>query len=639
MAGRAAVPVVRPWGLEVTRHLMPEPGRVWIRLLIRMLIRMFERMPPNIRGRTRGQPSAGLRALRRQRGLTVLLLAALIAGDALARSRSDARTGRPPADQAAPVARLPELPLPVDVQDGDTIELECGRTYVGTLDLEHRRHVVVKTIGGCGPAVITPAHPVDGWRRDPQEPGTWITDMPYAPALLELDGRYLPLAHYPNAPAPWLKGTRVGAGRLRATLPSTDLTGANLVWRAADWLIQERRIAAVTDDALVLAAGDDEGFGLLPDTEFYVEGKRWMADQPGEWAWHDGQLALRMARGSMPAGRVRAATVAPAISANDAQDIRIAGIIVRAAGTGIQGAGSQRMRISDSRIINCIDAAIVAGSGTEILRVQVDGTVRHGIRANDDARNVSITDSRLANVGMLGMPKRSRGAIVFEQASGQTIRNNRISDAGYIGIRVFRHARVTDNVVERACLRLSDCGGIYTFARDRAPLDVVIARNRVRALGGSTAFGIYLDDFANDVLVQDNELSRNPSGMQLHNGFRNRIEGNRFDDNRREHILFNETASFAAIEANRVTDNRFSGPSAVPVFRLWSRHGGAHVARFADFGRNVYAPLPTAMAEVEGRGLVSPGQWRQWFGDGDARTLRASGTRPSPPFIRQREQE
>lgn len=594
-------------------------------------------------------PALAMPAIRYLTLMALLALLVVAADLAQARSRGDARSGLPPAALPASPARLPVLPLPAQVHDGDTIALACGRTYAGTLDLEQRRNVTVKTVGDCGPAVITPAQPVDGWRHDPQDPGTWITDMPYAPALLELDGRYLPLAHHPNSPSHWLKGSRLGADRLQAALPSSDLAGANLVWRAADWLIQERRIARVADDVLVLVPGDDEGFGLLSQTEFYVEGKRWMMDQPGEWAWQDGRLALRMAGDSSPAGRTWAvpartgATAAAGISANDAQDIRIDGIVVRAAGTGINGAGSQRMQVSDVQLANCIEAAIVAGSGSVIRRVQVDGTVRHGIRANDDARDVTIADSRIMNAGMLGMPKRSRGAIVFEQASGQTIRNNRISDAGYIGIRVFRHARVTGNVIERACLRLSDCGGIYTFARDHAPLDVVIAHNRVHALGGSTAFGIYLDDFANDVLVEDNELTRNPSGMQLHNGFRNRIERNHFDDSRREHILFNETASFAAIEANRVAGNRFSGAASVPVFRLWSRHGGAHVARFAEFDRNVYMPMPTAMAEIEGHGLLSPAQWRQWSGDVDgenrASTLRASGTRPSPPRPRQREQE
>ena len=174
---------------------------------------------------------------------------------------------------SVPPAHQPALPLPADVHDGDTVELECGRTYAGTLDLERRRNVTVKTIGDCGPAVITPAQPVDGWRRDPREPDTWITDMPYAPALLELDGRYLPLAHHPNDASRWLKGLRISPERLRTSLPSTDLAGANLVWRAADWLIQERHIVRYSDGGLVLASGDDEGFGLLPQTEFYVEGR------------------------------------------------------------------------------------------------------------------------------------------------------------------------------------------------------------------------------------------------------------------------------------------------------------------------------------------------------------------------------
>ncbi len=509
------------------------------------------------------------------------------------------------------------------MNDGDTIDLDCGRIYAGTLNLDGRRQVTVRTVGDCGPAVITPSRPVDRWQRDtrdPQHPPLWIAELPSAPLMLELDGRYLPLAHYPNARMPWAKGVRTAHQRLRVDLPSTDLVGANLVWRATDWLIQERRIAHVDDHELVLAAGDDEGFGLPPQTAFYVEGKRWMIDTPGEWAWEDGWLFLRMPDRGSPVGRIRAllsgpATQTAAISARDAQDITIAGIVIRAAATGIDGAGSQRLHVRDTRIIHAIDAAIIAGSGSDITRVQIEATVRHGLRANDDARNVRITDSHIRGAGMLGMPKRSKGAIVFEQAQGQLIRGNRISDAAYIGIRVFRHARVSDNLIERACLRLSDCGGIYTFARDRAPLHVVIARNRIHALGGDTSFGIYLDDFANGVEVRDNTLWRNPSGMQLHNGFHNRIERNRFIDSRREHLLFNETAEVPVIDGNHVNGNRFRGPASAPVFRLWSRHGGAHVARFAQFGRNVYAGAPRSLADVEGRGLLDAVQWRQWSGE------------------------
>ncbi len=575
----------------------------------------------------------------RRWSLALLILAAPAlygGGDAGARARSDNRavlsgthTGIHNGAQALPErgpsspAPSTPLPLPDKINDGDTIDLDCGRIYAGTLNLSGRHQVTVRTVGDCGPAVITPSRPIERWRRDNRDPQLWIAEWPSAPLLLELEGRYLPLAHYPNARTPWAQGVRVADQRLRVKLPSTDLVGANLVWRAADWLIQERRIAQVEDQVLNLAAGDDEGFGLLPQTAFYVEGKRWMIDTPGEWAWHEGLLFLRMPDRGSPAGRIRALSAGPvadtlaisAISARDAQDITIDGILIRTAAIGIDGSGSQRLTVRDTRIIHSIDAAIIAGSGSEITRVQVEGTVRHGIRADDDARAVRITDSQIRGAGMLGMPKRSKGAIVFEQAQGQQIRGNRISDAAYIGIRVFRHAQVSDNLIERACQRLSDCGGIYTFARDHAPLHVVIERNRIHALGGDTSFGIYLDDFANGVVVRENVLSRNPSGMQLHNGFRNRIERNRFIDSRREHLLFNETAELPVIDGNQVTGNRFHGPASVPVFRLWSRHGGAHVARFAHFGRNVYAGAPRRMAEIEGQGLLDSVQWRQWSGE------------------------
>ncbi len=548
------------------------------------------------------------------------------------------------------------LPVPVDIHDGESIRLRCGRTYVGTLDLRGRRDVSVTTVGDCGPALITPALPVSGWRRAPHDAQTWVADWRMAPALLEMNGRFLPLAHHPNSVTHWLAGSSESAGRLRAQLPSDDLAGATLVWRAADWLIQARPIARVDElDAkhsderlLVLAAGDDEGFGLLPQTRFYVEGKRWMMDSPGEWVWEDGQLWLRLAAGITPHGSVWAAPAAAGILANDSQRLRIAGIAIRAAEVGINGAGSRDMQVTDTRISNSIEAALIAGTRCDLRRLQVDGTVRHGVRANDDARDVSITDSRITNTGMLGMPKRSRGAIVFELAVGQRVQRNQISDASFVGIRVFRHALVTDNLIERACQRLSDCGGIYTFDRDREPLHVRIERNRIRELGASpgnayttaasTSFGIYLDDFANGVIVRHNHVSDNPSGMQIHNGFRNEVTSNRFERNRREHLLFNETAAYKALEGNRISGNQFTGASSMPAFRLWSRHGGAHLSRFADFDNNSYAPLPRMMAEVEGRGLLRPAQWRQWSGE---RVAGGSGTRPSPwpQFAGQREQE
>ena len=184
---------------------------------------------------------------------------------------------------------------------------------------------------------------------------------------------------------------------------------------------------------------------------------------------------------------------------------------------------------------------------------------------------------------MLGMPRRSKGAVVFENASSQRILRNTITDSAYIAIRVFRDAVVKDNQIDHACLRLTDCGGIYTYARDHQPLNVKITGNYISNLQGRMAHAIYLDDFANGVSVMGNHIANNPGGMQLHNAFNNQISDNEFIDSQYEQILFNETAESASICRNQIVNNRFSTNSDATVYRLWSRHGDRYLSRFAKF--------------------------------------------------------
>ncbi len=514
------------------------------------------------------------------------------------------------------------IALPASVHDGDVIELDCGRTYVGELKLAGLREVTVRTRGDCGKASLTPAVQVGGWRRDPQQASVWVADIGFAPAQLQLGTRFLAQAHYPNTAGTWLRGESRLPGQLHTRLPSADLAGATLVWRAADWLIETRTIARYDGQTLVLAPGGDDSFGLRADTEFYVEGKRWMLDAPGEWAFDAGKLYLWPPDGRSPQDRVWASAAASAIDARDSHKLRIEGVRIFGAALGIDARGSRGLHVGDTVIENSGEAAILAGSEMRVLRVAVRGSVQDGLRAPDDARDVQVLDSRFDQVGMLGMPRRSRGAIVFELAQRVIVQRNRIRDAGYIGIRVFRDALVRDNEIVRACQRLDDCGGIYTFARDRQPLHVNIENNRIRRLGGRSAYAIYLDDFANGVRVAGNELVDNPGGMQLHNGFDNEIAGNAFINSQRQHILFNETADFRVIAGNRVLRNRFASAGDVPVYRLWSHHGGAHVGRFAQFAGNRYRAASGNFADVEGQGALDLGQWLAGFGSDDEAPAR-----------------
>lgn len=530
------------------------------------------------------------------------------------------------------------LPLPPTPPDGQTVALACGRQYSGTLDLSGRRDITVRTVGDCGKATITPAVPVGGWHRDLRQSQIWLALLTHAPTQLALQERTLALAHHPNAPEGWLRGSSTTVNQLRAELPHNDLNNATVVWRAADWLIQSRALLRYENGVLYLAPGDDEGFGLLPETAFYVEGKRWMLDSPGEWAWEHGVLAVWPPDGRSPEGRAWASPSAMAINARHSERVTIEDVRIVGATLAIDGSASRDLVVSDTEILNSDEAAIVLGGrGARIARVTVRGTVKHGLRAEDDARDVSITDSRFEQIGMLGMPKRSKGAIVFEQASGHRILRNRIHQSAYLGIRAFRDAHVEGNVISGACLRLSDCGGIYFYARDRQPLHSLVANNRISGLQGRHAYAIYLDDFANGVTVRSNLLLHNPGGLQLHNAFDNLIERNQVVGSTQEHVLFNETARVPAIRNNRIRLNHFVSATEAPVYRLWSHHGNATVRDFARFEGNRYVSAGARFAEVEGVGMLNVKNWRAWRGvEPGARYLTA---RTLPELAGQGEQK
>ena len=529
------------------------------------------------------------------------------------------------------------LPIPTDIRDGDTVLLECGRVYVGELDLSNRRNVTITTRGDCGNAMITPARPVLGWKNNPRDPRLWSARLDAAPAQFEIAGQFLPLAHHPNHPHQWLRGQKRSALQLNAMLPESDVAGATLVWRAADWLIQTRIITRYDDQILHLAPVDDEGFGLLPETEFYVEGKRWMLDSPGEWVHADGWLHVWPPDGKSPEGRAWVTQRARAINASGSQDVHIHHLKIFAATLGIDGSNTRNLAISDVDIINSGEEAIlIGGNGARLRGVRVGGSVQNGIRANDDARDVIIADSQIDGAGMLGMPRRSKGAIVFEAARGHSVQRNRITNTAYIGIRVFRQAIVSDNLIDRACLRLGDCGGIYVFARDRQSLDTLIERNKIMQLQGRMSHAIYLDDFSNGVIVRSNQLLHNPSGMQVHNGFDNLITKNIFYENLHEHILFNETAPFASIRHNRIKGNQFISRKEIPSFRLWSHHGDRNVRHFAEFDSNVYVSAPSHFAEVEGHGLLSYKAWQAMMGKESHVRFSAPGASPQLAGERQK---
>jgi parallel beta-helix repeat protein len=513
--------------------------------------------------------------------------------------------------------------LPKTVASGSVVHLKCGRTYAGTLDLKGRSDITIRTTGSCGKATLIPGEPVNRWRS--WRGNIYVADVKKAPIQVLIDEAPLARAHYPNQPVTWAKGKAIGKDRLQAKLPSEDMNGALLVFRANDWMIDERSVIGHADGFTTIGPGNGDSLDLNPTTEFYVEGKLWMLDSAGEWAYSDGKLYVWTPDGKSPDGRTWAISAETAINANHSADVVIDNVRIVGGRHGIVGLSSRKLQVRNAEILHSMEDGIHAGGEDFLVE---HSTVAHagknGIWGYYGSTGSVIRHSTIVGTGMTAKPKRSKGGIVFELGSGQQILHNRVLNSAYIGIRVHKDAVVAYNEVDRACQVLTDCGGIYTFARDRLPSNVRIEGNTVKNLAHRWAYAIYLDDFANGVAVKRNIMINNPAGMQIHNGFDNVVEGNVFSGSRYQHVLLNETAKAPSIRHNRFAGNIFVAAKDVPVYRLWSHFEDRYVKRFADYDGNIYTAVSQDFAEVAGKGKMSFARWKRVMQQDEASLLRDS---------------
>jgi parallel beta-helix repeat protein len=525
-----------------------------------------------------------------------------------------------------PAASLPALALPAVIANGSTVTLECGRTYLGTLDLKGKSNVTVNVSGSCGKPTITPAKAVSGWTK--HQGNIWSAPIAFATAQVIVDEKPVPLAHWPNKSQGLAKAASSGSSSLAYAMPNADLAGANLIFKPYEWSVEARRISAYANGSMTLAATDNpnyDGYALSGRPEFYVEGKLWMLDEPNEWAIQDGRLYVWTADGQSPEGRVAAAPNQHGIDAENARNITVQGVRIAAAANGIHASGATSLRATDVEIINSSGNGIMnsGGSGLYVDGASIRNSRHDGIIVKWGGGNETIKNSSVDASGTTGMPVNAHAAISLTMTEGATITNNRVTNAAYTGIRFYRNATVTGNTVDGACLMLSDCGGLYTAARDKQPLNTRIESNVIQNVGKGVrlAWGIFLDDFANGVTVSGNTVAGSGNGLFIHNGFGNLIQGNAFSASSQSHLQMYESAA-GAVKNNTVSGNTFTARNGEETYRISSDMGTSAVAGFAAWNNNVYASSSAVFANFNGEQL-NFAQWKSRTGQDGASVLKA----------------
>lgn len=510
----------------------------------------------------------------------------------------------------APNLSLPVLALPLAVTNNSTIELQCGRTYAGTLQLSGKSNVTVKTAGvtgSCGNATITPGQQITGWSR--HEGNVFSAPISFSAAQVVLDGAPLTLAHWPSKETTWARPTATSASTLTANLPSADVIGARLAFRANDWAVEERNVTNYAQGALSLSPTGNisfDGYPLSGLPDFYLEGKLWMLDEPGEWVVSNNRLYVWTPDGASPEGRVFAASASDAIDAQNSSGITVSDVNLYGSANGINALNAKNLKVIRTHISDSSANGILnsGGSGLYVEDASIVRTRHDAIAVKWGGGGEVIKNSLFVDSGTIGMPTNVHAAVNVIASTGSTISGNTIRRAGYIGIHIARNAIVTGNLVDSTCMVLTDCGGIYVNGQLGVALNTQVEGNTIRQTGvipSSQRLAWAIDmDSTSAVTVRNNTIEANANGMQLRNATSNTISGNRFSGSVQAHIQMNDEGGTVTTRGNVISGNSFTSTRGEETYRMSSPAGTESVNLFATFSGNDYRSASAVFANFNG---------------------------------------
>jgi parallel beta-helix repeat protein len=488
------------------------------------------------------------------------------------------------------------LPVPTNIANGATVNLECGKTYQGTLQLNGKSNVTVTTSGTCGKATISPGNAITGWTK--YSGNIYSAAVGFTPVQVAISGAPVSSAHWPNS------------GWSTSAPPNSDLSGGKLVYKDNQSVIKSQTIS---------------GSSVSTSKPFYVEGKLWMLDQANEWAYSNGRVYVWTADGQSPEGRAWASPDANAINADKSSGITVNNIRIFAAANGISADTSTGLKVLNTDIANTEKDGIWA-SGSQKMTVDSSSVTNargNGIDGWYSVTGATVTNTTVANTGNANQPTATDAGIFFGDGSGNRIENVRVTNSGYHGISVLHNSNtnVLNSVVDGACVTLTDCAGIYTGARDQKPLGLTISGNTVSNVKGTEGIGIYLDDFANGVTVTGNTMRNNTRAMTLHNAFDNVIQKNTFDSSAVTHLSFGQDSG--NIRNNKVTGNTFKTTGTEWTYNMET---GSNLKTFASFDGNTYTSVdPNNFGRTwDGKSngvTTSFTAWKAWVGGDKTSTM------------------
>lgn len=498
---------------------------------------------------------------------------------------------------------------------GDVILLKRGAVW--------RESLVVPSAGAAGNPIRFDAY---GSGENPRIDGSslitgwtvssghiYVADVPTGMSVSQLfvDGEYYDIARYPNVGYGIATENAATATTLTdssLTLTAEQIVGADILLRTVPWRIEKRTVTAYDPATYTASWTGDTNYASRTGYGYYFTNKLWMLDQAHEWYYDSalGKLFLWMDADADPNSHVvelskqtNGVTIGSGKHYVTLQHLSItkpqsSGISLN----NVHDVILDSLDISDAGVNGIYDSG--GGVSLTITNNTLSNNVFSGIKINDSTTAAStIANNTITNTGYVGLGKQQNtiAAISTNNADNLIIENNTISNSGYLGISFYGgNNRVRNNVIDRSCLVLDDCGGIYTWGNYPSGNQIVgnIITNSIGNYAGTAytstqAEGIYLDDRSSHMTVTGNTTDYTDHGIFIHNSSSDTVTGNTFFGPRRSALWIKEDglgAGAGTTVNNVITDNIFFN-TATPSLSA-SFVGSLGFVDFGTYDRNSY---------------------------------------------------
>ncbi|MEO0469582.1 MAG: PKD domain-containing protein [Bacteroidota bacterium] len=503
---------------------------------------------------------------------------------------------------------------------GDSVLFKRGESFYGQINLTadgaNGNPLVFGAYGSGNLPVISGERVLTNWVQ--HSGNIWRTQAQDSVAYLYWGDKFMTLARFPNAgfltmsngDLTWLTSNEMSR-------PTNYWQGANVRMRTTKWTWEFQQVSASTDTRLDFVGKNK--YTAKQDWGFFLDNKLTELDMPGEWYYNDktGIIYFWAPANSNPNNKVAIASSARygIYSPFERHDVVIENLdfkrqIVDA--ISFEDRDNERIYVQHCEFYDQGKTSVTLyGKDVKCNYSYFEGALGRGVKGH----NIDVGEFNhnvMKNIGLhqgFGISgNQGMNGFHFTRSDYVDVSYNRIDTVGYTGISCYlAYSTVENNIVNGACLKLDDGGGIYCFGTQTHHTS--ISNNFVTYVPGNSdgvnkvkaaAHGIYLDKDVTYMNVHNNTVKQAKlSGIFIntHNKY-NDIRENVLYGNEREQMVIAETGGINKTFENDFVDNVcYSLDADVNSVRLISLFGTE--GNLADYTNNYFInPYSPFIAEV-----------------------------------------